>query len=303
MRWLERWLVSLYPRAWRERYKEEFIAMLEQRPASASDLVDVAFGVLDAWVRPQVTSEGGRLVISRMRSSLLAVLWAWVGFVAAGAGFQKMSEYEDFAGVARENPVVGISFETVVVGAVVALVAILVGGAPIVLAAVRGALAEGRRDVPLLFCVPLFSAAAFIGYVFVLGNVIYPSLGHLAVHDALNVVLFLSLGGAFLLGAAASAGAVSVAIRRCEITTRLYRFALFPGALAALAMGVVLVATVVWGLALRVQSPALFSGDEGILATPTVATWLAIVAVMAVCVCAASAAMVRGLRARRGEVS
>ena len=167
----------------------------------------------------------------------------------------------------------------------------------------REALAEGRRDVPLLFSVPLFSAAAFVGYVLVLGKVVYPSLGRLAVHDTLNAALFLSLVGAFLLAAAASAAAVSIAVSRCEIEARFYRFALFPTALAALAMGVVLVATVVWGLALRAKEPALFSGDEGILATPTVATWLAIVAVMAVCARAASAAMIRGLRARRGEVT
>ena len=116
-------------------------------------------------------------------------------------------------------------------------------------------------------------------------------------HDAVNVVLFLSLGGAFVLASAASAAAVSVAVSRCEIGARFYGFALFPAALAALAMGVVLVATVVWGLALRARAPALFSGDGGILATPTAATWLAIVAVMAVC--AASAGMVRGLHARR----
>jgi len=303
VRRLERLLVGLYPRAWRERYEEEFVAMLGQRPASVSDLVDVAFGVLDTWVRPQVVSEGGRFVIPKMRSSLLAVLWAWVGFVAAGVGFQKMSEYEDFVSAARENPVVGISFETVVVGAIVALAALVVGGAPIVLAAVREALAEGRRDVPLLFCVPLFSAAAFVGYVLVLGKIIYPTLGRLAVHDVVNVALFLSLGGAFLLAAAASAAAVSVAVSRGKIGARFYRFALFPGTLVALAMGVVLVATVVWGLALRAQAPALFSGDEGVLATPTAASWLAIVAVMAVRACAALAATVRGLRARRGTVS
>ena len=118
-------------------------------------------------------------------------------------------------------------------------------------------------------------------------------------HDAVNVALFLSLGGAFLLASAASAAAVSVAVSRCEIGARFYGFALLPAALAALAMGVVLVATVVWGLALRARAPALFSGDGGILATPTAATWLAIVAVMAVRACAASAGMVRGLHARR----
>jgi hypothetical protein len=43
----------------------------------------------------------------------------------------------------------------------------------------------------------------------------------------------------------------------------------------------------------RFSDPALFSGNEGILATPAVASWLVIVAVMDAC-----AAMARGLRAR-----
>jgi hypothetical protein len=296
---LARRLVGLYPRAWRERYEEEFVAMLEQRRVSPSDLVDVALGALDSWVRPQVASEGRRtLVVSKMRTSLLAVLWAWIGFVVAGVGFQKMSEYEDFVGAARENQVVGLSFEAAVAGAV-ALAAVVVGGAPIALSVVRQAFAEGRKDVPLLFRVPLFSAAAFVGYLLVLMRVVYPALGSLAVHDSVNVALFLSVVGAFVLAAAASAGAVSVAVSRCEIGVRFYRFALFPAALATLAMGVVLVATVFWGLALRAQAPALFSGDEGILATPTAATWLVIVVAMGLCGCAALAAVVCGLRARR----
>ena len=58
-----------------------------------------------------------------------------------------------------------------------ALAAVLIGGAPIGFAAVRGALAEGRRDVPLFLCVPPLSLAAFVGYVLVLTKIIYPTLG------------------------------------------------------------------------------------------------------------------------------
>jgi hypothetical protein len=69
-------------------------------------------------------------------------------------------------------------------------------------------------------------------------------------------------------------------------------------------MVMVLVGTTVWGLGLLAQAPALFSDDEGILATPTYATWLAIVAVMAVSTVVALVASIRGLRARNvGHVS
>jgi hypothetical protein len=293
-------LVRLYPRAWRERYEEEFIALIEERPASLFDLHDIALGALDAWLRPQVASERRvRGMIGRMRNSVLLVLWAWVGVVVAGVGFQKMTEYEDFTRAARQNITVGAAFDAVVVGAVLALAAVLVGGLPIVFAAVRGAFAEGRKDVPLLLCVPPLSLASFVGYVLLVGKVVCPVAGCTTVHSLVNVALFLSIAGVFVLAAVASAASVSVAVRRSSVGESLYRFALYPAGLATLAMVVVSTATLVWGLALWVQAPALFTGDDGILATSTVATWLVILAVMGGSTCAAVAAVVRGLHARR----
>jgi hypothetical protein len=294
-----RWLVRLYPQAWRERYGEEFLALLEERRASSvGNLFDVAFGALDAWLEPQVTSGRSTVVVERMRGSVLLVLWGWVGLVVAGIGFQKMTEYEDFIRAARDSVAVGVAYYTVMVGAVLALAAVAVGGLPLAFAAVRKAVEERRRDVPLLFCVPPLSLVGFVGYVLLVTKVIYPALGHPAVHDASNVALFLSLVGVFLLAAVASAWAVSAALGRSAVGGRTVRFALYPAAVAAFAMVVVLAGTAVWGLALRAHSTALYTGDDGILATPTYATWLAIVAVMAASTAVALAATARGLRAR-----
>jgi hypothetical protein len=290
------WLVRAYPRAWRERYEEEFVAMLEQGPVSIRDLFDVTLGVVDAWLRPQVVYEGRLAMVDRMRGSVLAVLWAWAGVVVGGVGFRKLTEYDDFVRAARDNALVGVAFDAVVVGAVVALAAVMVGGAPVAYAALRKALSEGRKDVPLLLCMPVLFGAGFVGYVLVLVKVIYPALGPGAVHGAVNVALFLSLVGAFLLAALASVGAVTAAVGRVEVGGRILRFALYPAAVAAAAMAVVLVGVTVWGLGLLAQAPALFSCDEGILATPTYATWLAIVAVMAVSTVVAVVASIRGLR-------
>ena len=135
--------------------------------------------------------------------------------------------------------------------------------------------------------------AAFVGYVLVLTKIIYPALGALAVHDAVNVALFLSLAGAFLVAAVVSVAAVST------VGERHLRFALASGAVAAVAMVGVLVGTVVWGLALRAQAPALFTGDDGILATPTYATWVVIVSAMFLSCGVASVAVLRGLNSTR----
>jgi len=48
------WLLHLYPPAWRERYGDEFLAVLEAQPDNPKVIIDVALGALDAWLRPQV---------------------------------------------------------------------------------------------------------------------------------------------------------------------------------------------------------------------------------------------------------
>jgi hypothetical protein len=81
-------LVRFYPRAWRERYLEEFAEVLAERPASFRDQVDIALGALDAWAHPQVVDRSSRSRAgARGRRSLATVLASVLGgalFVAAG---------------------------------------------------------------------------------------------------------------------------------------------------------------------------------------------------------------------------
>jgi hypothetical protein len=46
-----KWLVRLYPPAWRERYEDEFLALLEARPITPAIALDVFRGAADAWRR------------------------------------------------------------------------------------------------------------------------------------------------------------------------------------------------------------------------------------------------------------
>jgi ribosomal protein L37AE/L43A len=45
---MKRWLLALYPRAWRRRYGAEFAALLEQQPLTPALIVDIMHGALDA---------------------------------------------------------------------------------------------------------------------------------------------------------------------------------------------------------------------------------------------------------------
>jgi hypothetical protein len=53
---LEIFLLQLYPREWRARYEDEFMALLEQTHSTPLDIADVVLGALDAHLRPQVTA-------------------------------------------------------------------------------------------------------------------------------------------------------------------------------------------------------------------------------------------------------
>lgn len=67
-------LVGLYPAAWRRRYGNEFLALLEDRPPTGVAILDVAWGALDAHLFPQAP-EGRFRVFTRI-----------AGLAALGAG-------------------------------------------------------------------------------------------------------------------------------------------------------------------------------------------------------------------------
>jgi hypothetical protein len=71
-----RWLVGLYPRAWRVRYGPEMLALLEDRPPSARDGIDLLRGALDAHIHPAVRSR-----VAGMAALLAGAMW---GVVAVG---------------------------------------------------------------------------------------------------------------------------------------------------------------------------------------------------------------------------
>lgn len=47
-------LVALYPRTWRDRYEDEFLALVSERPTRLLDRLDILRGAIDARLHPQV---------------------------------------------------------------------------------------------------------------------------------------------------------------------------------------------------------------------------------------------------------
>lgn len=294
-----RFLLRLYPAAWRARYGEEFAALLEDQPLTPRIALDTLLGALDAHV-VTLGSQGRIGMVNRLRSSQIAVFCAYIAFVVAGIGFQKMTEYDDFM-AARSHTLVGVPFDIVVAGAAISLLAVLAGGVPLALSALRFAWERKRWDIALLLATPAFALALLLGYgAFLLhiannGSAQFSRSAQTGV-SLRDKVFFALLVIGFAVAAVASTWAVCVAIRRAEISAPLFRFARIPALVTAVVMLAVAVATLVWGLGLRGAEPGLLSGNDGVMATNTTLSWLAIVVVMALASLVALVASLRGLR-------
>ena len=297
-------LLRLYPTKFRREYGTAIMQVFAQECRDAHRAAG-AGGVLRVGLRETVDLLAGacaeRLALVAgwwkgsgpmqvYRQTASAVFAAFIAYVLAGVGFQKMSETVLKSSLPAAHPLLTISYDVVVAGAVVALLAVLVGGMPIALAALRDALARRRGDILLRFAVPPVSLALLAGYTLVL---LRHSPGH---------ALAWTLIGLLILAAIASTAAVLDAIWRSEIDARLYQFARVPSAVAALAMLVTLVASVTWSLVLWQTGPTIFFGNDGILATSTVPSTIAHTLVMLAATAVAIRATLRG-RAGRSETA
>jgi hypothetical protein len=158
---LARLALKLYPLAWRRRYGDEMEALVEDAGASPRAVADLARGAVRAHLRPEpaVTGQLGRE--DRQRLGLVAVLLCWVLFALAGLAFYKSTEGSALEGSAAPGvlgPVhLGIEFL-----AGLGSLAVVIGAAPLVLAALRqaGSRPEVRRATLLASgCVAAFLAA------------------------------------------------------------------------------------------------------------------------------------------------
>ncbi len=298
---IEKHLLRLYPRIWRARYEEELLAVLESCPLSFPDTIDMFLGALDAHLHPYLGARGMPLqeriihMLRTLRRSLIALFCAYIGFVLAGMAFQKLTEYEDFVAAARAHSLVGISFTLIVIGSVLALLAILVGGLPIAFAVVKDALATKRIGRLLLLAVPLLAFAALLGTIQVLGHTFASQLP-----KAVGATIFF---GTILALAVVSTASVCIAVTRSKISDDLLRFAIFPSAIAAVSMLCMLLATILWGLSLQSAVPQLFAGNDGIMGSSTSATWLGIIAAMTISTAASTVSLIRGIAARSVQYS
>jgi hypothetical protein len=304
-------LLRLYPHDWRARYGDEFQAVLEARPLTATDALDVALNALDARLNPDLVftttplSERMLHLMQKLRSAEITIFAAWIAFVVAGLRFYGLMDDSVYAASGRPVPGLGVRFDpdlsnprvlawnVLAAGSAIALAAILVGGLPIAYAAWRRS-----PQVRRLFLVPV---AAFVAILLPPGIAIAlnrAGISHGPIGIATNLAANVSYSVLFIAAAVASTWAVARAVNRSEINDRVLRFAYLPGVVATLAMALMLGATVAWGVFAHIQHPQLFDSGDFLASSPTLASWAVIVAVMAIATAVAAVGCIRGMAAR-----
>jgi hypothetical protein len=303
MKHYKHWLLYLYPQAWRARYADEFLALLEACPLSLWTIWDVCLGAIDARLHLETVT--GRMFpfMNRLRTTAVIVFCAYIGFVVAGLGFGKLVEYDDFQELLNSNTGVAVSYYALYMGAFVALAAVLVGGLPLAFAAARYAIAAKRWRLLLLFAVPPLSLALWLSNIFI-GDARNPNPVPVLSRPLLErIVEAIRFVGLFGLAAIISTAAICILINRSEISEKMFRFARIPAIVTALAMVVMFVAVLAYGLVGMAANPALFAGDEGLMATNTTLSWALIVVMMAIATVVAVAALIRGRRPGAGAAA
>lgn len=295
-------LIHLYPSAWRKRYGEEFTALLEQSLHTPLDVVDVFLGAIDAHL--QLLS-GENLswrmmnMINKLRSTILMVFAGFIGFVVAGFALVGLADDSPMMPLMRTNTSLRISWSMIQVGAVVALLSVVVGGLPLAITVIRQVfkIKQGR---PWLLMVPVFSFFALMIYLLMLllvsrGLIVIPSVASAVTPESFPLGNQLILAGfvlVFVIGSILSTWSVWKLVSSTGVeqetfryagktkVINLYQFAFIPAMITACAMLVMLIATLVWGWLSFSSLPGAFFGNYGLWQTNTQVSYYGIILLM-----------------------
>ena len=252
-----------------------------------------------------------------IRHSIVVAFGAFVLFLCAYAALNRTADpIAPFEAVGRVHPEIALAHALIAYSGEIALLALLLGGLPILFIVLKQALPNGPRGVIRLFWLKPRRAAILLGIAFL---VTLCFLGLLFVTASfsgmpactaangcilgqplwLSILSIAALIGGITLGIFVIliiSTSLSLAVLRSEFGTRLLRFALFPLGVLALAMATSTVAALIWIIRLWVDAPQFAASAAGLGNGQT--AWVsAIIAAMAVSSVVAIVAFTSGLRA------
>jgi hypothetical protein len=260
-------LLLLYPRAWRERYGQELLALVEAASDGGRIPMRIRIDVIRAGLSQRLRSSGllGDELPpeARARAGLLLVLCSWSAFVIAGIGLQKTAEHwQAFTPHAEQGLPAG-AFGSVVVAAAIGSAAVLLGIAlatpPLIGLLRSGGWSTIRRPVMRAVCLSGLTAVVLVAIV------IWAHQLTSAQRNGADLLY----GGAFLLLAACGVGSIAAwtlaavaTARQLTLTRTTLRLETLLAAAVSLTMVTMTVAACVWWVSVASASPAFLAADR-----------------------------------------
>lgn len=196
----------------------------------------------------------------RLRNSEIAIFCAFVLFSMAWLPLQQIRDpLPIWDNAARLHPEIRVTFVISQIAGLVAFLAVIVGGLPILGIVLARAIRTRRRDVLIALAVPLIAIALLTVYA-LLASAAWTQRQRPTPNAPFTLLtVLLQLGLIVLIGLAvvASTAAIAVAIARGEPDARELRFAFIPAAITTAAMGAGALATFVLAALTAMEAPEL----------------------------------------------
>lgn len=280
-------LLGFYPTSWRERYGEELSDLLANEPVTPLALASTLWGALDAHLHPDLPTPGlWSCRGERLRLAALAAFGASLGALMTAGFFLDAVDDLSFPTLMRTHPTLQWPWLVLVVGAIVVGVSLVAGVLPIILAVVQDARRRRSATVRLL-AIPPLALLVLLG-----GDAVERAWGQPGT-SGVEFLIDVLLHVLYVIAVAVSAGAISLAILRSQITERLFRWALAPAACGTFGLGVMLAASLLWLLRARSVAPADFAQSDITL------NFVLLIVLMLVTTLGAARGVLWGLTARR----
>jgi len=297
--------VWLYPGQWRSHYAEELLDLFTRRPPTWADVWDLMRNLCYTYMHPDLALTGEespteRLVflMRTLRTCEIVVFCAFVVMVTADFQFGGLVDggpYAPLVGSGASWPIIqfepgnglslAMAFQSI--GLDLAFLGVLAGGLPLAVMAWRN-----TPQIRKFFVVPLVSLIAAIlpaPIAFLLRGPVATINLTFATPITIAYLLW------FVLLATASVWAIAHAIASTDVPDQWLRFAFVPSIVVAVALVLILGATVVWGIIAHEQVPHLFDQSDLRAGYVTLITWAIDVGVMAVAALLAVLAVLRGM--------
>ncbi len=263
--WARR-MLCCYPRAWRERYEREMEQVLLSHTVTLWTLLDLLVGALDARLHPDFLPGRIKTMAYRLRTSEIVIFCAFVAYSVAWLAVRFVRDpISVWEHAVQMHPEIGTALVAVDSAGVMALLALLIGGVPMVYVVVRNALRDRQWRLLALLAVPPLALTLLFSYALLAGEASTQRAPH-GTPDAPFTILALVLQFGFVLLLLAAVGgstiAVAQAFRRSRLSDRLLRFGLVPAAVVTLGMVGGLVATIIFTVLIFGEAPQL-QGSPG----------------------------------------